>query len=292
MAIRDFLLPLVSYPRPTTEAAIEAVLKLGESLSQSGKLVAEHPATETRISALVYEIEIQPGLYFEGAQLGEFLEAEARKSAANAQLLVQTFEKVAAHHAVMHRCRLERRTAYDMSRELLEAARLHHVTIQPLRKDAEDQSDMVEQLVFESGRPVLIFPEKPVRRLATSFRNVAVAWDGSRPATRAVADAMPFLRRATSVRVFTATDDKPLSAGQGQQFIEHLASLGIEAIHEDVKKTDRHSIGSFMESYVASRDIDLLVMGAYGHSRLREFILGGATQSILANPPCWVLLSH
>jgi len=68
--------------------------------------------------------------------------------------------------------------------------------------------------------------------------------------------------------------------------------MTIEAIHEDVKKTDQHSIGSFMESYVASRDIDLLVMGAYGHSRLREFVLGGATRSILTNPPCWVMLSH
>lgn len=292
MAIRDFLLPLVSYPKPTTKTAIESVLRLGESLSQSDNQAANGPAIKTRISALVYEIEIQAGLYFEGAHMGEFLEREARKSAANAQQLVQTFEEVAARHTVMHRCRLERRTAYDMSRQLVEAARLHHMTVQPLRKDTEDQFDLTEQLIFESGRPVLVFPEVPVRKLATSFQTIAVAWDGSRPATRAVADALPFLRRAKTVRAFTATDDKPLSSAQAQQFIEHLAGLGIEAIHEDVKKTDQHSIGSFMESYVASRDIDLLVMGAYGHSRLREFVLGGATRSILTNPPCWVLLSH
>lgn len=292
MAIRDFLLPLVSYPKPTTKAAIESVFRLGDSLSQTDNLAASSSVTKTRISALMYEIEIQAGLYFEGAHMGEFLEAEARKSAANAQQLVQTFEEVAARHTVMHRCRLERRTAYDMTRQLVEAARLHHITIQPLRTDTEDQFDLTEQLIFESGRPVLIFPEAPVRRLATSFRNIAVAWDGSRPATRAVADALPFLHRAKTVRAFTATDDKPLSFSQGQQFIEYLAGLGIEAIHEDVKKTDQHSIGNFMESYVASRDIDLLVMGAYGHSRLREFILGGATRSVLTNPPCWVLLSH
>ncbi|CAN5219209.1 universal stress protein [soil metagenome] len=291
MAIRDFLLPLVSYPKPTTEAAIESVFRLGESFLPSGNL-ATQSTIAPRISAIVYEIEIETGLYFEGAQMGEFLEGEARKSATNAQQLVQSFERIAARHTVKHRCRLERRAPYDMSRNLVESARLHHITVQPLRKDTEDQFDLAEQLIFESGRPVIIFPEEPVRKLATAFQTVAVAWDGSRPAARAVADALPFLRRAKTVRAFTATDDKQLSPAGAQQFIEYLAGFGIEAIHEDVKKTDQHSIGSFMEAYVASRGIDLLVMGAYGHSRLREFILGGATRSILANPPCWVLLSH
>lgn len=291
MAIRDFLLPLVSYPKPTTKAAIEQVFRLSESL-QSGNRDGNHAAVTQRVSAVVYEIEIETGLYFEGAHMGEFLEREARKSAANAQQLVQSFEDIAARHTVMHRCRLERRTPFDMTRNLVESARLHHVTVQPLRKDTEDQFDLAEKLIFESGRPVLIFPEAPLRPLATAIETVAVAWDGSRQATRAVADALPFLRRAKTVRAFTATDDKPLSPAQAEQFVEYLAGFGIEAIHEDVKKTDQNSIGSFMESYVASRNVDLLVMGAYGHSRLREFILGGATRSILANPPCWVLLSH
>lgn len=292
MAIRDFLLPLVSYPKPTTKAAIESVFRLSENLLRSRNGSGNHSAITQRVSAVVYEIEIEMGLYFEGAHMGEFLEREARKSAVNAQHLVQSFEEVAARHNVMHRCRLERSVPYDMMQHLVEAARLHHVTVQPLRKDTQDQFDLAERLIFESGRPVLIFPEEPVRPLATDIQTVAVAWDGSRQATRAVADALPFLRRAKTVRAFTATDDKPLSSAQAHQFVEYLAGFGIEAIHEDVKKTDQNSIGTFMEAYVASRGVDLLVMGAYGHSRLREFILGGATRSILANPPCWVLLSH
>lgn len=292
MAIRDFLLPLVSYPKPTTKAAIESVFRLSESLFRSGNPSGNHATIAQRVSAVVYEVEIETGLYFEGAQMGEFLEREARKSAVNAQQLVQSFEEVAARYSVLHRCRLERRAPYDMTRNLVESARLHHVTVQPLRKDTQDQFDLAERLIFESGRPVLIFPEEPVRPLATAIQTVAVAWDGSRQAARAVADALPFIRRAKTVRAFTATDDKPLSSAQAQQFVEYLANFGIEAVHEDVRKTDQHSIGSFMEAYVASRSVDLLVMGAYGHSRLREFILGGATRSILANPPCWVLLSH
>lgn len=292
MAIRDFLLPLVSYPKPASKEAIESVFRFVENFLPSNGQTGHQSQIAPRISALVYEIEIEMGLYFEGAHMGEFLEREARKSAANAQQLVHSFEEVAASCSVLHRCRLERRAPYDMTRNLVESARLHHVTVQPLRKDTEDQFDLTEQLIFESGRPVLIFPEEPVRPLATTIQTVAVAWDGSRQAARALADALPFLRRARTVKAFTATDDKPLSSAQAQQFVEYVAGFGIEAIHEDVKKTDQHSIGSFMEAYVASRSIDLLVMGAYGHSRLREFILGGATRSILANPPCWVLLSH
>lgn len=292
MAIRDFLLPLVSYPKPASKEAIESVFRFVENFLPSNGQTGHQSPIAPRISALVYEIEIETGLYFEGAHMGEFLEREARKSAANAQQLVHSFEEVAASCSVLHRCRLERRAPYDMTRNLVESARLHHVTVQPLRKDTEDQFDLAEQLIFESGRPVLIFPEEPVRPLATTIQTVAVAWDGSRQAARALADALPFLRRARTVKAFTATDDKPLSSAQAQQFVEYVAGFGIEAIHEDVKKTDQHSIGSFMEAYVASRSIDLLVMGAYGHSRLREFILGGATRSILANPPCWVLLSH
>jgi nucleotide-binding universal stress UspA family protein len=288
MAIRDFLLPLVSYPRPVTEAAIEAVVALCAGLVRDG----EGAAVKTRLSALVYEIEIESGLYFEGAHAGEFLASQAKKSAANAQQLVGWFEAAVSRHAVLHRCSLERGTFYQVRGKLIEAARLHHLTVLPLRRDDEDQFDGVEGVIFESGRPVLVFPQTPGRRLATSFDHIAIAWDASRPATRAVSDAMPFLRQAKSVRVFTATDDKPLSSAQSQQFIAHLAGLGVNAVHEDVRKTDSHSIGSFMEAYVASRQIDLLVMGAYGHSRFREFILGGATRSILTNPPGWVLLSH
>uniref|UniRef100_UPI0013D176F7 universal stress protein n=1 Tax=Escherichia coli TaxID=562 RepID=UPI0013D176F7 len=78
--------------------------------------------------------------------------------------------------------------------------------------------------------------------------------------------------------IFSATDDKPMpSAARGREFAQQLTSEGVDAIYEEVKKTDQHTI----ESYVAAHSPDLLVMGAYGHSKLREFILGGATRSVL-----------
>lgn len=293
MAIRDVFFPLLNYPEPTDAAAIDAVVDLAESLSKPCDIARPHRQIRTRISALVLETEIEPGLYFEGAHIGEFLETEARKSETNAKDLANTFREITMDRSVLTKCRIEKRNPYEGVRLLVEEARLHHMTVLPVRRDDGHHQDIAERLIFDTGRPVLIFPERPVRPLATSFANVAVAWDGSRPAARAVGDAMPFLRRASHVRIFSATDDKPMqSAARGREIAQQLTSEGVDAIYEDVKKTDRHTIGSFIENYVADHNIDLLVMGAYGHSKLREFILGGATRSVLMNPPGWIMLSH
>ena len=293
MAIRDVFFPLLNYPEPPDAAAIAAVVDLAESLSKPCDTAKARRQVRTRISALVLETEIEPGLYFEGAHIGEFLEAEARKSAANAKDLANTFREIAMDRPVLTKCRIEKRNPYESLRLLVEEARVHHMAVLPVRRNDSHHQEIAERLIFESGRPVLIFPERPIRPLAGSFANIAVAWDGSRPAARAVGDAMPFLRRASHVRIFSATDDKPMpSAARGREFAQQLTSEGVDAIYEEVKKTDQHTIGSFIESYVAAHSSDLLVMGAYGHSKLREFILGCATRSVLVNPPGWIMLSH
>lgn len=293
MAIRDVFFPLLNYPEPTDAAAIDAVVDLAENLSKPCDKAKAHRQIRTRISALVLETEIEPGLYFEGAHAGEFLAAEAGKSATNARDLANTFREIAMDRPVLTKCRTEKRNAYESLRLLVEEARVHHMTVLPIRRDDSYHQEIAERLIFDSGRPVLLFPERPVRPLAASFARIAVAWDGSRPAARAVGDAMSFLRRASHVRIFSATDDKPMaSAARGREIAQQLASEGADAIYEEVKKTDQHTIGSFIENYIAEHNTDLLVMGAYGHSRLREFILGGATRSVLMNPPGWIMLSH
>ena len=289
MAIRDVFFPLLNYPETTDATAIDAVVDLAENLSKPCDIAGTHRQIRTRISALVLETEIEPGLYFEGADVGEFFKTEARKSAANAKHLANTFREIAMDRSVLTKCRIEKRNPYESLHLLVEEARIHHLTVLPVRRDDSLHQEIAERLVFDSGRPVLIFPE----RLATSFANIAVAWDGSRPAARAIGDAMPFLRRASHVRIFSATDDKSMpSAPRGREIAQQLNSEGVDTIYEEVKKTDQHTIGSFIENYVADHNSDLLVMGAYGHSKLREFILGGATCSVLTNPPCWIMLSH
>lgn len=146
--------------------------------------------------------------------------------------------------------------------------------------------------MFESGRPVLLLPEGTSRELSTSFDTIVVAWDHSRPATRAVADALPLLKAAKRVHVVTVVDEKRLAKPRsGVELSKHLARHGVEVAFEEVHAKGR-PIGDTLEAYSVERKADLLVMGAYGHSRVREFILGGATNSVLTRPFTWTLVSH
>jgi nucleotide-binding universal stress UspA family protein len=94
------------------------------------------------------------------------------------------------------------------------------------------------------------------------------------------------------VRIITATDSKtPQELRSGTALVAHLAEHGIRAGFEAVKM-DGSSVGKVFEAYVRSHAIDLLVMGAYRHSRLNEIVWGGATKTVIGRPPCWVMMSH
>ena len=136
----------------------------------------------------------------------------------------------------------------------------------------------------------MVLPDDDKGELTVSFDNVAVAWDFSYPAARALADAMPLLQAAKQVRVFTVVDEKAIGASSSGALAKHLAQHGVQVVMDEVKSGGQ-PVGRAIESYVAAHKSDLLVMGAYGHSRMRVFILGGATNSMLARPPGWVLLS-
>jgi nucleotide-binding universal stress UspA family protein len=173
-----------------------------------------------------------------------------------------------------------------------EHARMHDVTMIPIGEQADLQQYVAECVIFGSGRPTIVFPELSKRDDPLSLDVVGVAWDFSRPAARAVADALPILQLAKTVRVVTITQEKTIDTRRsGTELEKHLACHGIEVVLEEEDAAGR-TIGQALEGYVTAREIDLLVMGAYGHSRMRDFILGGATNSIVANPPLPVLLSH
>jgi nucleotide-binding universal stress UspA family protein len=149
-----------------------------------------------------------------------------------------------------------------------------------------------ESIIFGSGRPTVVLPETPKRAGAFALNTVVVAWDYSRPAARAVADSIPILERAKLVRIVVVTNEKVFDTKRsGPELAKHLARHGVEVVLDTVDAAGR-GIGDVLESYVASRNVDLLVMGAYGHSRIREFILGGATKSMLSRPPLPIFLSH
>jgi nucleotide-binding universal stress UspA family protein len=150
---------------------------------------------------------------------------------------------------------------------------------------------LVEAALFESGRAVLVVPY--IGPGEAKFDNVLIAWDGRRQASRAANEAMPLLTKAKNVSVVIVGNDAPSAHGgePGADLALHLARHGLKV---DVKRIGAAGIdiGNALLSHAADSEADLLVMGGYGHSRLREFVFGGTTHSILSSMTIPVLMAH
>ena len=163
------------------------------------------------------------------------------------------------------------------------------VVSQAQREHGASDELMIEGVLFESGRPVVVVPY--IQKRGLTLERVLVCWDGSRTAARAVGDAMPFLERAKTVDIVIVTEDRKNEKVTGASMREHLTRHGVAAQIKRVARGDI-AIEDAILSYAADSGADFMVMGGYGHSRLREFILGGATRGILASMTVPVLLSH
>ncbi|WP_246505880.1 universal stress protein [Mesorhizobium silamurunense] len=145
-----------------------------------------------------------------------------------------------------------------------------------------------EEVVFSSGRPTLILPgDEDVGLLD----HVVIAWDGSCVAARAAADARRFLRRASAISIVTVTDEKVLPREDTGCLARGLAASGLQAKAESIH-TGGNEIGAVLQDHAIRIDGSLLVMGGGGHSRLREVVLGWATEGILSDLRLPVLMSH
>ena len=152
--------------------------------------------------------------------------------------------------------------------------------------------DLPERVILGAGRPVLVVPY--AGRFATIGERVLLAWNATREATRAANDALPFLRRATRVAVLSVNPrGGPGGHGAvpGADIALHLARHGVRAEAASIA-TDEVGIDDMLLSQAADSGADLIVMGAYGHSRLGELVLGGATRHILRQITVPVFMSH
>lgn len=142
-------------------------------------------------------------------------------------------------------------------------------------------------VLMESGTPLLLTPPAAP---PTQDRRIAIAWNGSAEAGRAVAAALPLLRRADHVTILTAREDRTSTANPAAELASYLAWHGIAA-RTQVVPAGSHAGVALLEQCAAA-DADLLVMGAYTHSRLRQLILGGVTRHVLGHAPLPLLLCH
>ena len=277
MAYNDILVALTSYPEPTPVSVVEDAVSVAAALG-------------AHIAALSCEMHVQvPGHFISGSVVGlpGVIAGEAGKSRKNAQDLLAAFEAAAAKSGVSRESILQKCKSFEVPDLLVEYARLRDLTIMPASNDRW----YAEAVIFGSGKPTLILPESP-RPRPFELGTVAVAWDFSRAAARAVADAIPLLEKAKKVRVVTVLNEKHMdNKHSAEELSKNLSRHGIDVVLDRVDAKGR-PIGDVLEAYVASHASDMLVMGAYGHSRLREFVLGGATKSLLLKPPLPILFSH
>ncbi len=169
-------------------------------------------------------------------------------------------------------------------------ARTHDMTI----LDAEPVSmavdrGLIESVLMESGRPLIVVP--PGLEVFSGDR-IIVAWDGSAKAARTLNDALPFLRAAAQVELVSITGEKDLAnTVPGAEIAPHLARHGV-AVNVLALPAIDGNVAETLRNHARLTHADMIVMGAYVHSRLREMVLGGTTQSMLASAPVPLFLSY
>ena len=173
---------------------------------------------------------------------------------------------------------------------ILQQGRLHDLSvIDRSTRTLDEGSAAINELLFNSGRPVIVVPPT-----VTSFRTtrVVVAWDGSRQATRAVNDALPLLRTAEHVEIVCVANEKDLTnAVPGAEIAPHLLRHGIKVEVVDLTPMDR-SAARAIRDHSELIAADIIVMGAFVHSRMRQLVLGGVTDSMLCNSELPLFMSY
>lgn len=272
-------LPLVTYPDPNSDRIAEKAVAVARQLDASLHAFAlnvDIPDVSNRLSRLLLDV---PAM---------IREAKTTSNARGKHLLALVEEKATAAGI-----ELSQEETANVPAMLGEAAATtaRYFDLSLLGWEGQNPGSrlVAEAVVFGSGRPTVLLPE--MSDVAT-LDHVAIAWDGSRVAARAVTDARPFLALAKKISVLTVVDEKPLAEEQiGEKLAERLCKAGLPAEAQTIKAKGR-GIAIALQDHAIELGANLLVMGGYGHSRVRDFVLGGATEGILDELRLPTLLSH
>ena len=274
----SFFLPLSSYPDPTPKGSLLHAFDMAATLGGE-------------VTALAHEVDIGEVHNVLGDALvnvsGMIAAAEAR-SHTTAQSLIDEVNHLANRFQIGLTVRSARTRPEAAAGFFAAQARTFDCSLLMPTASSDDQTAIAEAVLFGSGGPAWLFPDGEV---TLHLASAAIAWDGGRAAARAVRDALPVLLVAKQVTILCATDDKtvePASVGALQDYLRHH---GIAAEVQLFNRSER-PIGEALQQVAIERGAGLLVMGAYGHSRIREFVLGGATKSVLATRRLPIFMSH
>jgi nucleotide-binding universal stress UspA family protein len=274
---RIAFLPLNTYPNVMADEAIRPAVGFAASLGCSLHVTTyavKIPRLSSPLGGLLLDV---PGLArtaeetsrAECRRLGELVR-EAAGSQAAAETICREVELGAVFDAAAHEARY-----YDLS-------------ILPWSDASVAPQDVTQSVVFGSGRPTIIVPPSTG---AGPVSHLAIAWDGSRVAARALGDALALLPEGGRVTVLTVQDEKPLAGQIAQTLASSLEKREFVAQARSLSLGKRKIAEALQEGALES-GATLLAMGGFGHSRIRDFILGGATKGVFADLRLPVLLSH
>lgn len=278
MPLRIAYMPLNTYPEPDPDAAVLATVGFASALG-----CGLHVST--------FAVDIPPmtsplgGFLLDVKGMAQAAEERSKAECDRLENLVTGAARPDLRLAIANR-RLTLGSALDTAAE---EARYFDLALLPWTATAVAAQDMAQALVFGAGVPVVLVPQSAA---AGPVDHIAIAWDGSRVAARALGDALPLLAAGGRVSVLTVQDEKPL----GDTSLAHRLARSLDQrghVAEAVDITlDGRSIATALQDTARARGAQMLAMGGFGHSRLRDFILGGATQGVFSDLRLPVLLSH
>jgi nucleotide-binding universal stress UspA family protein len=227
-----------------------------------------------------------------GAAVAAVFEMEQERAAQRAAAAIAIFDTEARNAGISYRSRSVEDVPADAAASIGAAARIYDLAV-VLQPDAEHKTfdnTIPTEILFQSGGPVLFVPH--IFRGAFKAKRIGICWDGSRLAARAVRDARPFLAQADALVAISFNEaDRVAADTSSDKLATHLARAGLPIRHIDLPAA-RSEIQSSILSLAADETLDMLVMGAYGHSRLQEGILGGVTREMLQTMTVPTLMSH
>jgi nucleotide-binding universal stress UspA family protein len=272
---------LVGLTQESHEAEVSSALAYGLSLAQ---------AAGAHLTIQAASLKLILTSSFVGHFATELVAAENRRLHRLAQMAAEEGRQNATASGVTCIAETRELPYPDLLDAFTAQARVHDLTV----LDAEPVAlaldrDLIEAVLTQSGRPLIVVPLGHDRFRAA---RIVVAWDGSARAARAVNDAMPLLKKAGSVDVVSVEGEKDLSGMvAGANLARHLVRHGID-VEVTTLRAENGDVAETLRRHATLYQADLLVMGAFVHSRVRQMVLGGVTQSLLKHCDVPLLLSY
>lgn len=269
-------IPTERSPRPAIDASVSL------AMSASARLDA---------IATGYTSTNVPFLAEGGAAIASSLQFEYERALERAEAALRVFEVEAKNARINYGRYALSGTLADAVAKAGAAARLYDLTIVSQGDPEGDTFDnrLPKELLLQAGGPLLFIPYS--FRGAFKAARVGICWDGSRLAARALRDAMPFITNADALTTITLNASEVPPDASPERLLAHLARKGLPAKTISLQ-SDRNDLQASILSIAADERLDLLIMGGYGHSRLRETVFGGVTRAMFRSMTVPVLMSH